>query len=177
MSKLSAKAVEMEDTEENNGPVSQAIANSSSELASFLSDPETFKMLNDAGSDMVELKDPKIELDREIVKMGLAVGEYIDMLPQVTNLDHPQHAKGLAHDMTELEIMRMLGLPEHIYNTVHGREKALSGFFGHLKARMGIVYPGIAVDLHPRGQLFGSLTKDKTRKEDSLMQRLAAKFQ
>jgi len=158
--------------------IESAASRSAMELAAFMKDPDVFKDLQKSSEDLFRLDDPNVELNREMVKMGLAVGEYIDMLPQVTNLDHPVHAKGLSHDMTELEIMRMLGLSSSVYAAVLGRDKPLSGFFGHLKARMGIVYPGFGVEIHPRAQLFGCMGK-KDSKSDSqgIKSRIASFFQ
>lgn len=152
-------------------------ANAQAELAAFLSDESALKQIQGAEDDLFHLDDPNVELNREMVKMGLAVDEYIDLLPQVTNLDHPAHARGLAKDMTELEIMRMLGLPQQVYSTIHGRNNSLSGFFGHLKARMGIVYPGVGMEIHPRGQLFGGLGKKESKADQGVRQRIASYFQ
>jgi len=157
--------------------VDSAVSNSAAELAAFLSDPDVMNNLNKSSDDLFKLDDPTVELNREMVKMGLAVGEYIDLLPQVTNLDHPAHAIGLSHDITELELMRLLGLPLDIYTTYLGRGKPLSGFFGMLKARMGIIYPGFGIDIHPRGQLFGGLQKKEKKGDQSLRQRISSYFQ
>ena len=157
--------------------VDTAVSRSAAELTAFLSDPDVINNLNKSSDDLFKLDDPAVELNREMVKMGLAVDEYIDLLPQVTNLDHPAHAKGLSHDITELEYMRLLGLPLDMYNTYLGRGKPLSGFFGMLKARMGIIYPGFGIDIHPRGQLFGGLSKNDKKKDQSLRSRISSYFQ
>ena len=157
--------------------VDTAVSRSAAELAGFLADPDVINNLNKSSDDLFKLDDPAVELNREMVKMGLAVEEYIDLLPQVTNLDHPAHAKGLSHDITELEYMRLLGLPLDMYNTYLGRGKPLSGFFGMLKARMGIIYPGFGIDIHPRGQLFGGLSKNDKKKDQSLRSRISSYFQ
>lgn len=157
--------------------IETTVARSAAELATLLTDPEVINNLNKSSDDLFKLDDPAVELNREMVKMGLAVDEYIDLLPQVTNLDHPAHAKGLSHDITELELMRLMGLPLDIYTTYLGRGKPLSGFFGMLKARMGIIYPGFGIDIHPRGQLFGGLSKNDKKKDQSLRQRISAYFQ
>ena len=157
--------------------IEDTVSKTATELAAFLGDPDTINNLNKSSDDLFKLDDPTVELNREMVKMGLAVDEYIDLLPQVTNLDHPAHAKGLSHDITELEYMRLLGLPLDMYNTYLGRGKPLSGFFGMLKARMGIIYPGFGIDIHPRGQLFGGLQKKEKKGDQSLRQRIAQYFQ
>lgn len=157
--------------------VENAASKTAAELAAFLADPGVINNLNKSSDDIFKLDDPGVELNREMVKMGLAVDEYIDLLPQVTNLDHPAHAKGLSHDITELELMRLMGLPLDIYTTYLGRGKPLSGFFGMLKARMGIIYPGFGIDIHPRGQLFGGLSKNDKKKDQSLRQRISSYFQ
>lgn len=154
-----------------------AAAKSAADLAAFLVDPDAVLNLNKSSDDLFKLDDPGVELNREIVKMALAVDEYIDLLPQVTNLDHPAQANGLSHDITELELMRLMGLPFDIYTTYLGRGKPLSGFFGMLKARMGIIYPGFGIDIHPRGQLFGGLSKNDKKKDQSLRSRIGAYFQ
>ena len=157
--------------------VDTAVSRSAAELAGFLADPDVINNLNKSSDDLFKLDDPAVELNREMVKMGLAVDEYIDLLPQVTNLDHPAHAKGLSHDITELEYIRLLGLPLDMYNTYLGRGKPLSGFFGMLKARMGIIYPGFGIDIHPRGQLFGGLSKNDKKKDQSIRSRISSYFQ
>ena len=157
--------------------VDTAVSRSAAELAAFLTDPAVISNLNKSSDDLFKLDDPAVELNREMVKMGLAVDKYIDLLPQVTNLDHPAHAMGLSHDITELEYMRLLGLPLDMYNTYLGRGKPLSGFFGMLKARMGIIYPGFGIDIHPRGQLFGGLSKNDKKKDQSLRSRISSYFQ
>ena len=164
-------------TEKNESVIDNAASQTSAELAAFLSDPDVAHTLKESSDDLFKLDDPTVELNREMVKMGLAVDEYIDLLPQVSNLDHPAHAKGLSHDITELEIMRMMGLPNQMYTTILGRGKPLSGFFGMLKARMGIIYPGMGIEIHPRGQLFGGLQKKDQKGDKSIKQRIASYFQ
>lgn len=164
-------------TEKSESVIENAASQTAAELAAFLSDPEVVNNLKESSDDLFKLDDPTVELNREMVKMGLAVGEYSDLLPQVTNLDHPQHAKGLSHDITELEVMRMMGLSKQMYSTFLGNGKPLSGFFGMLKARMGIIYPGYGIEIHPRGQLFGGLQKKGEKGDKSIKQRIASYFQ
>jgi accessory colonization factor AcfC len=60
--------------------------------------------------------------------------------------------------MTDLELLRAMGMSQNVYDILRGNTKYVSGFAGILKTRMGIIYPGGAgVELHPRVAVLGSL--------------------
>lgn len=103
--------------------------------------------------DTVEQKDQRVELVRDISHMALATGKFKDLIFQVTNLDHPVHAMSVVHDGTEIEMLRSMGLSKPLYDVYIGINTPMSGLAGHMKARMGMLYPGIAQDLHPRAIL------------------------
>lgn len=103
--------------------------------------------------DDVEQKDQRVELVRDIAQMVTATGQFKELIFQVTNLDHPVHAMSVVHDGTEIEILRSMGLSKILYDTYIGIDTPMSGLGGHMKARMGIMYPGIGADSHPRNIL------------------------
>jgi len=113
----------------------------------------TEQILNVVEDDTVEQKDQRVELVRDIAHMLTATGEFKELIFQVTNLDHPIHAMSVVHDGTEIEILRSMGLSESLYETYIGINTPMSGLGGHMKSRMGILYPGMGQDLHPRSIL------------------------
>lgn len=110
----------------------------------------TDQILNVVDDDTVEQKDQRVELVRDIAHMVTATGEFKELVFQVTNLDHPIHAMSVVHDGTEIEILRSMGLSKSLYDVYIGIETPMSGLAGHMKSRMGILYPGPSADLHPR---------------------------
>lgn len=110
----------------------------------------------------VERKDPRVELMREQSQMAMGYGKFEALLMGTTNLDHPVQANSLIHDMTELELFRVFGLPEAVYNIVSGKGMRSSGFFGFMRVRQAILYPPPdGIFIHPRMLLFSSQKKDK----------------
>lgn len=129
--------------------VKQAIA----EQVAIDSTIKTASPLEVTEDDVVEQKDQRVELVRDIAHMVTATGQFKDLVFQVTNLDHPVHAMSVVHDGTEIEILRSMGLSKTLYDTYIGINTPMSGLAGHMKARMGILYPGMGADLHPRSIL------------------------
>lgn len=119
-------------------------------IASHMSSGELPEVVDD---DTVEQKDQRVELVRDISHMALATGKFKDLIFQTTNLDHPVHAMSVVHDGTEIELLRAMGLSDQLYRIFIGIETPMSGLAGHMRARMGMLYPGIAQDLHPRAIL------------------------
>jgi hypothetical protein len=106
-----------------------------------------------AEDESIDQKDPRVELVRDISHMALATGQFKELVFQVTNFDHPIHAMSVVHDGTEIELLRSMGLSKNLYDTFIGINKPMSGLAGHMRARMGILYPGMGQDLHPRALL------------------------
>jgi len=149
--------------------------------------PPTMTISTESGtgsSDAIINKDPHTELTRTQMELGTAYGDYEGLLPQVTNFDHPMQAMSIDKDMTELDFMRALGLPEEMYNIMKGKSKKnqdgtwdirATGFNGLMRARMGLVYPGIeGMEFHPREQVFRSTRTEQSKKDTqkSLWQRI-----
>ena len=111
------------------------------------------QILNVVDDDTVEQKDQRVELVRDIAHMLTATGEFKELIFQTTNLDHPIHAMSVVHDGTEIQILRSMGLSKTLYDTYIGIDTPMSGLAGHMKSRMGILYPGMGQDLHPRAIL------------------------
>ena len=124
--------------------------------------------------DSVEQKDPRVELVRDISHMALATGNFKDLIFQTTNLDHPVHAMSVVHDGTEIEMLRSMGLSKTLYDVYIGIDTPMSGLAGHMKARMGILYPGIGQDLHPRALLGAGISgaPKESKQSRSLRDRL-----
>ncbi|MCQ6962794.1 hypothetical protein [Methanolobus chelungpuianus] len=121
-------------------------------------DPSFLQAIQDAGNDGFMVPDPNVDLTRDLAKIALGIKEYRDSLPQMTNLEHPVQSTCLTANMTDLELMRAMGMSQHVYNILKGDNLYVSGFAGMLKTRMGIIYPGAAgVELHPRVSVLGSL--------------------
>jgi len=139
---------------------------------------------NDDTGDSVLHKDPNVELTKIQMEMGMAYPPYEGLLLEVTNFDHPMQAISVIKDMTELEFMRSLGLPEAMFKFLKGEsilddkgnyKVAASGFNGHMRGRMGLVYPGIdGMMFHPREQIFRNSRPAQNKKEGSksLIQRI-----
>jgi hypothetical protein len=120
--------------------------------------PEFLKALEEASNDGFVIPDPNVDLNRDIAEMAIGGKKYRDLLPQMTNLEHPVQSTTLTANMTDLELMRAMGMSQHTYDILKGDEKYVSGFAGILKTRMSIIYPGsTGVELHPRVNLLGSL--------------------
>ena len=133
----------------------QARAIAAGNLMKDFVDGEGVTVQDDEG---LEVKDPNVEFLKQMAEMGLAAGDYKDLLLQVTNFDHPIQAQCIAKDGVQLEWMRQAGMPKAIYEIIHGKDKSFSGYFGILRARQGILYPGPqGFEAHPRMQLFNSI--------------------
>lgn len=122
-------------------------------------DPAFLQTLIDAaGGDGYLVPDPNVDLTRDLAKIALGIKEYRDSLPQMTNLEHPVQSTTITANMTDLELMRAMGMSLSTYNILKGDTLYISGFAGILKTRMSIIYPGSAgVELHPRVSVLGSL--------------------
>jgi len=131
---------------------------------------------NDDTGDSVLHKDPNTELTKTQMEMGSAYPPYEGLLPQVTNFDHPMQVMSIIKDMTELDIMRSLGLPESMYVAFKGESTIdakgnwkvpATGFNGIMRGRMGLVYPGIeGMEFHIREQIFRNSRSADTKKNN-----------
>ena len=166
---MSKNTILKDESEELTGR-KQAIANIISEF-----DGKIPQVQDDEG---VEILDPNVELQRGMIEMGMATGEYKDLILQVTNLDNPIQAISLAQDGLQLEYLRAAGMPGQIYEIISGRNMSMSGFFGFLRGRQGVLYPGPqGFDAHPRMQLFRSLfgkPKDDQKTNKTLSERISS---
>jgi len=105
--------------------------------------------------------DQAVELSREMAEKALAQGpENQELLPSMTNLDHPIQAATIASDLTQLELMKAWGLPSQMYLMIRGNGQNQTGYTLYLKALMGVVYPGLLAFLHPRSSILG-YSRDK----------------
>lgn len=130
---------------------------------------------DDDRGDSVLRKDPNVELTKIQLQMGLAVPPYEGTILQVTPFDHPIQTMSIISDLTMLEWMKALGLPKNVYELLKGEsymdEKGgihimNTGFFGFMRARMGLLYPGLdGMMFHPREQILRGTRKDKDEKK------------
>jgi hypothetical protein len=115
------------------------------------------------------IPDQAVELSREMAEKALAQGpDNQELLPAMTNLDHPIQAATLASDLTQLELMRAWGLPEQMYLMIRGNGQNQTGYTLYMKSLMGVVYPGLLAFLHPRSSILG-YSRDKA---ESLAERI-----
>ena len=136
----------------------------------------------DKGDSVIQ-KDPNVELTKIQLQMGMAVPPYEGVLLQVTPFDHPIQTISIIKDLTMLDFYRSFGLPEDVYNSLKGfsflDEKGIpqirnTGFNGFMRARMGLLYPGIeGMEFHPREQIMkGTARRDQEKKERKWYQKL-----
>ena len=99
--------------------------------------------LTEKGDEKFSVPDPNVELNRDLAQLAMGYGEYEDILPSVTNFDHPVQASTVAVDLTELEMMRAMGLPQNIYQIIKGGHgmntgpKGVHSWVSFLKAELG----------------------------------------
>jgi hypothetical protein len=142
----------------------QQVADAYSQL-----DPAFLQTLLDAAGEDYLVPDPNVDLTRDLAKIALGIKEYRDSLPQMTNLEHPVQSTTITANMTDLELMRAMGMSQHTYSILKGDTHYISGFAGILKTRMSIIYPGSAgVELHPRVSVLGSLFARINMLKDSM---------
>lgn len=133
-----------------------------------------------AGDTNLEDKDPQVELTRDIISMAMAHGDFKNILPQVTTLDHPEQAINLSKATSLIEMMRACGMPKQVYDIMMGNTDATyaCGIDGFLRLRMGVFYPGFTgFEMHPRRQLFGGLPHhQESAKKRGIKDRLLSVF-